>query len=756
MAFNKCWNACYGVVYCLLIAIVLSFFSSGNASALPLYIILIEKEGEFFTLKGVYKKEVSKPVLNFTVKILKGDKGRGSHDMSFKANQNLTVEPYLMDFVINGKEGDSISQSQKQCQVCEVVVEGSGVEISKMNAVDRRQVFYFPKAYRGRELKPVLVVLNGSEPCILPIRKQNALGASYKFVACKETLNSDFAYFVFFMGNRRYGFLELPGRCFVYKTYTGYSSIPNELAVYHNGDFLSWKNNAVLIGQKFKGGTAELSGLDVGRGAALRRNLIHPVIDVPLVNEVSKGLDYDVYWPEEGAHPGKFCVHKLATSSESLPPLTHSAFNPKKTTRHLEPREFSSSYFSYYTSISSIPIDLNADYKLTVDDRAGCDSAIFKFQANPIPERKVAWAQDAFTVQVTCNGYMELLSRLESERDLQKVTVLPKEKQTLQMELPEEIRSKYIVTQAPFAGVQSKVFRCIDRDNHCIYAIRVDKDQNPPRRQEQVDNEKKILELIKSERPTNIVRVFDVWQISGAAKLVVKMEYCEKNLQQLLPASGFSPEELKGYLKPIMFGLGWLHSKRIIHRDLKATNFLISHDGQLKLADFGCAQQLESDGYTVLTTGCQPLLGFPVDYVGKYAGVMALIKSASTPGCKGYSVELCGLPCLIFNLRIGTSLHTQQKFLELAKVTADKTVCDPSVAGLRIQAVFYRWLHASKDSQTSEESVKNKVRQVYRKFSATVNEDEVDLIYYLLSLATGLSNSDTAFDILNKHQYFKI
>jgi serine/threonine protein kinase len=42
----------------------------------------------------------------------------------------------------------------------------------------------------------------------------------------------------------------------------------------------------------------------------------------------------------------------------------------------------------------------------------------------------------------------------------------------------------------------------------------------------------------------------------------------------------------------LLVGLAFLHSKNVVHKDIKAANLLLSKDGTVKLADFGIAYQL--------------------------------------------------------------------------------------------------------------------------------------------------------------------
>lgn len=72
-------------------------------------------------------------------------------------------------------------------------------------------------------------------------------------------------------------------------------------------------------------------------------------------------------------------------------------------------------------------------------------------------------------------------------------------------------------------------------------------------------------------------------------------EFCEHDLAGLLSNVNvkFSLGEIKKVVQQLLNGMYYLHSNKILHRDIKAANILITKGGILKLADFGLARALD-------------------------------------------------------------------------------------------------------------------------------------------------------------------
>ena len=91
----------------------------------------------------------------------------------------------------------------------------------------------------------------------------------------------------------------------------------------------------------------------------------------------------------------------------------------------------------------------------------------------------------------------------------------------------------------------------------------------------------------------NIVAVQDQgWNQNGVPAVFLVMELIEGHtLREYLNERGrFEIKDAINYLTPILSALSAAHALGIVHRDIKPENIMISHEGRVKVADFGLAR----------------------------------------------------------------------------------------------------------------------------------------------------------------------
>ena len=96
--------------------------------------------------------------------------------------------------------------------------------------------------------------------------------------------------------------------------------------------------------------------------------------------------------------------------------------------------------------------------------------------------------------------------------------------------------------------------------------------------------------LLKNLKHANIVTLHDIIHTEHSLTLV--FEFVERDLKQYLEECGnfMHMRNVQLLLFQLLRGLKYCHARKILHRDLKPQNLLISRDGDLKLADFGLAR----------------------------------------------------------------------------------------------------------------------------------------------------------------------
>lgn len=117
-------------------------------------------------------------------------------------------------------------------------------------------------------------------------------------------------------------------------------------------------------------------------------------------------------------------------------------------------------------------------------------------------------------------------------------------------------------------------------------------------------NNDKIMQQLDTEirsmyelKHRNIAKLYD--HIEDKDNIYFIMEFCEKNsLQTITRRKKQSENAVKPIIYQILKGLEYIHSKKMIHRDLKLENILIDKDEVVKITDFGWSAFIENDKRT--------------------------------------------------------------------------------------------------------------------------------------------------------------
>jgi cyclin-dependent kinase 12/13 len=157
-------------------------------------------------------------------------------------------------------------------------------------------------------------------------------------------------------------------------------------------------------------------------------------------------------------------------------------------------------------------------------------------------------------------------------------------------------------------GTYGNVFKARDRVTKEVFAMKKIK----------MDREKegfpitalREIKLLKQMDHPNIIKLKEIITSKSSddrnpGNVYLLFEYMEHDLEGLLnmsrPRIEYTVSHLKSYMKQMIQAIEYLHSKKIVHRDIKCANLLVNHQGQVKLGDFGLARNITGNPGDIYT-----------------------------------------------------------------------------------------------------------------------------------------------------------
>ncbi|XP_016840545.1 serine/threonine-protein kinase fused [Nasonia vitripennis] len=205
-------------------------------------------------------------------------------------------------------------------------------------------------------------------------------------------------------------------------------------------------------------------------------------------------------------------------------------------------------------------------------------------------------------------------------------------------------------------GSFGKVFKAKRKCDGAIVAYKVtEKKGRSPKELESLRRE---CEIQKDLQHPNIIQMLDSFETES--EIVVVTEYVEKELYEIITKAGrLSEERAQVIACDLVSALHYLHSNRIVHRDMKPQNVLLDPDGVAKLCDFGFARIMSQGTHVLMSIKGTPLY-------------MAPELHDERP--YDHNVDLWSLGCIIYELVAGVPPFQTSSMKELESLVRRKEI----------------------------------------------------------------------------------
>nr|XP_043898785.1 serine/threonine-protein kinase 36 isoform X2 [Solea senegalensis] len=174
---------------------------------------------------------------------------------------------------------------------------------------------------------------------------------------------------------------------------------------------------------------------------------------------------------------------------------------------------------------------------------------------------------------------------------------------------------------------------------------------------------KREIEIMRGLEHPNIVQLYDSFETE--TEVVVVTEYAEGQLFQILEDDGKLPEsQVREIACQLVSALYYLHSHRILHRDMKPQNILLGKSGVVKLCDFGFARAMSVSTLVLTSIKGTPLYMSP-----------ELVEEKPYD----HTADLWSLGCILYELHTGMPPFYTNSIFHLVQLIVGEAVKWPDM-----------------------------------------------------------------------------
>ena len=166
-----------------------------------------------------------------------------------------------------------------------------------------------------------------------------------------------------------------------------------------------------------------------------------------------------------------------------------------------------------------------------------------------------------------------------------------------------KLYQKYELCEVLGVGSTSTCHRCIELATGTSRACKiVDKQEIDPAMHNMLDQFYTEIKTLRSLQHPNIIQLYDVFITEDKIYIIMELMSGGELFDYVVQKGTLTEEEASRIVRKVTSALVYMHSKNVIHRDMKPENLLLahiprsSHDIEVKIIDFGLSKVLGNDG----------------------------------------------------------------------------------------------------------------------------------------------------------------